>query len=102
MSIFNLKSIRTGFPNITLCHACTVWKNGIYWRSETGTECLLEQAIILMFHSLYHLEGRDLASHCFLRSSPISEILDTLKELCPALEIQEYFCNPDDVQHVIV
>ena len=100
---FPIKSRRIGFPNITLCHACTVWKNGIYWRTETGTECLLEvteecQAIVLMFRSP-QLEGRDLASQCFLRSSLISKILATLEEFCPALEEQEYFCHPDDVRY---
>ena len=101
---FPLKSRQIGFPNITLCRACTVWKNGVHWRSETGTECLLEvteecQAIVLMFHSPSQLEGRDLASQCFLRSSLISKILAALEEFCPALEVQEYFCNPDDVRY---
>ena len=101
---FPIKSRRTGFPNITLCHACAVWKNGIYWKTETGTECLLEvteecQAIVLMFRSHSQLEGRNLASHCFLRSSLISTILGTLEGLCPALEVQEYFCHPNDVRY---
>ena len=52
-----------------------------------------------MFHSPSQLEGRDLASQCFLRSSVISEILATLDEFCPALEVQECFCHPDDVQY---
>ena len=100
---FPLKSRRIGFPNITLCRACAVWKNGIYWRTETGTECLLEvteecQAIVLMFRSP-QLEGRDLASQCYLRSSLICKILATLEEFCPALEVQEYFCHPDDVRY---
>ena len=101
---FPIKSRRTGFPNITLCHACAVWKNGIYWRTETGTECLLEvteecQAIVLMFRSHSQLEGRNLASHCFLRSSLISKILGTVEEFCPALEVKEYFCYSDDVRY---
>ena len=101
---FPLKSRQTGFPNITLCRACTVWKNGIYWRTETGTECLLEvteecQAILLMFRSHSQLQGRDLVLNCFLRSSLISEILGVLEEFCPALEVQECFCQPDDVRY---
>jgi len=102
---FPLRSRQTGFPNFRLIHrACAVWKNGIYWRTETGSECLLEvteecQAIILMFRCNSQLEGRELASHCFLRSSVISKILSTLEELCPSLEVQEYFCHPDDVRY---
>ena len=101
---FPLESRRIGFPNITLCRACTVWKNGIYWRTETRTECLLEvteecQAIVLMFRSLSQLEDRDLASQCFLRSSLISEILGMLEEFCPALKVEECFCHPDDIQY---
>ena len=101
---FPLKSRRTGFPNITLCRACTVWKNGIYWRTETGTECLLEvteecQAIVLMCRSHSQLEGRNLTSHCVLRSSLISKILSTLEEFSSPLEVQECFCHPDNVRY---
>ena len=101
---FPLKSRRIGFPNITLYRVCAVWKNGIYWKSEIGTECLLEvteecQAIVLMLCGPSQLESRDLSSHCFLRSSLISEILATLKEFCPALEVQECFCHPEDVRY---
>ena len=99
------KSKQRGFPNITLYSACTVWKNGIYWRAKkpADTEWLLEvtdecQAIVLMFRSTYKLKDRDLASHYRLRSSLISKIIGMLEEFSPALEVQEYFCNPDDVQ----
>ena len=100
------KSKQRGFPNITLYSACSVWKNGIYWRAKkpADTEWLLEvtdecQAIVLMFRSTYKLKDRDLASHYHLRSSLIREILGMLEEFCPALETQEYFCHPNDVRY---
>ena len=71
------------------------------WRSETGTEWLLEVTEGMSGHcfDVSKLKGKNLASHCFLRPSLISKILSTLEELCPALEAQECFCHPDKVRY---
>ena len=98
---------RTGFPCLTLCCACCVWKNSIFWRTDTGMECLLEiteecQAVVLMFRSTdSELSSEDLASFSYLRSSLISKILSTAQELCPALIISEHFCHLEHVQYPI-
>ena len=96
-----------GFPSLTLCRACCVWKNGIFWGTNIGIECFLEiteegQAVVLMFRSTdSELSSEDLASFSYLQSSLISKILSTSQELCPALNISEYLCHPEYMQYPI-
>ena len=104
---FAVTNRRIGFPSLTLCRACCVWKNGIFWRTDIGIECLLEiteecQAVVLMFRSTdSELSSEDLASFSYLRSSLISKILSTSQELCPALNVSEYLCHPEYMQYPI-
>ena len=104
---FAVTNRRIGIPSLTLCRACCVWKNGIFWRTHIGIECLLEiteecQAVVLMFQSTdSELSSEDLASFSYLRSSLISKILSTSQELCPALNVSEYLCHPEYMQYPI-
>ena len=104
---FAVTNRRIGFPSLTLCRACCVWKNGIFWRTDIGIECLLEiteecQAVVLMFRSTdSELSSEDLASFSYLRSSLICKILSTSQELCPALNVSEYLCHPEYMQYPI-
>ena len=104
---FAVTNRRIGFPSLTLCRACCVWKNGIFWRTDIGIECLLEiteecQAVVLMFrYPDSELTSEDLASFSYLRSSLITKIVSTAQGLCPALTISEHFCHPDHVQYPI-
>ena len=104
---FGVTNRRIGFPSVTLCRACCVWKNGIFWRTDIGIECLLEiteecQAVVLMFRSTdSELSSEDLASFSYLKSSLISKILSTSQELCPALNASEYLCHPEHMQYPI-
>ena len=104
---FAVTNRRIGIPSLTLCRACCVWKNGIFWRTDIGIECLLEiteecQAVVLMFRSTdSELSSEDLASFSYLRSSLISKLLSTTQELCPALNVSEYLCHPEYMQYPI-
>ncbi len=74
---FPVKSWNRGFECPSICRSCCVWKNGIFWRNEVGTECLLEvaeqgQAVVLMFRSLKaNLQENNLKKLLFVRSSVI-------------------------------
>ncbi len=102
---FPVKSWNRGFKCPCICRSCCVWKNGIFWRNEVGTECLLEvaeqsQAVVLMFRSLkVNLQNNNLKKLLFVRSSVIRTVLKCVEEICPFLNVLEYFCHPDQVQY---
>ncbi len=102
---FPVKSWNRGFKCPSICRSCCVWKNGIFWRNEVGTECLLEvaeqsQAVVLMFRSLkVNLQNNNLKKLLFVRSSMIRTVLKCAEEICPSLNVLEYFCHPDQVQY---
>ena len=105
---FPLSSVpkrRTGFslkpPTIQRC--CSVWKNGISWRTGSGLECLVEvteqcQAVVLMLRRKN--SSQDLTSHYIsYRSSLIKVITSAVSDICPSLEVSESFCHPDHIQY---
>ncbi len=102
---FPVKSWNRGFECPSICRSCCVWKNGIFWRNEVGTECLLEvaeqsQAVVLMFRSINtNIQDNNLKKLLFVRSSVIRTTLKCFEEICPSLNVLEYFCHPDQVQY---
>ena len=88
-------------PTIQRC--CSVWKNGISWKTETGLECLVEvteqcQAVVLMLRSISL--SQELTSHYIsYRSSLIKVITSAVSDICPSLEVSESFCHPDHIQY---
>ena len=88
-------------PTIQRC--CSVWKNGISWKTETGLECLVEvteqcQAVVLMLRSIS--SSQDLTAHYIsYRSSLIKVITSAVSDICPSLEVSESFCHPDHIQY---
>ncbi len=101
---FPVKSWNRGFECPSICRSCSVWKNGIFW-TEVGTECLLEvaeqgQAVVLMFRSLNtNIQDNNRKKLLFVRSSVIRTTLKCVEEICPSLNVLEYFCHPDQVQY---
>ena len=92
-----------GIPQLTLQRQCSVWKNGICWKTGSGLECLVEvteqcQAVVLMLRSIS--SSRELTSHYIsYRSSLIKIITSSISDICPSLEISESFCHPDHIQY---
>ena len=92
-----------GFAPPTIQRCCSVWKNGISWKTGSGLECLVEvteqcQAVVLMLRSIS--SSRDLTSHYIsYRSSLIKVITSAVSDICPSLEVSESFCHPDHIQY---
>ena len=36
------KNKTSGLPSITITRQCSVWKNGLFWQTELGLDCLVE------------------------------------------------------------
>ena len=92
-----------GIPQLTLQRQCSVWKNGICWKTGSGLECLVEvteqcQAVVLMLRSIS--SSQDLTSHYIsYRSSLIKVITSAVSDICPSLEVSESFYHPDHIQY---
>ena len=88
---------------LTIQRCCSVWKNGISWKTGSGLECLVEvteqcQAVVLMLRSIS--SSQDLTSHYIsYRSSLIKVITSAVSDICPSLEVSESFCHPDHIQY---
>ena len=101
LSVVNRRII--DFTPLTIQRCCSVWKNGISWKTESGLECLVEvteqcQAVVLMLRSIS--SSRDLTSHYIsYRSSLIKVITSAVSDICPSLEVSESFCHPDHIQY---
>ena len=99
------KKKTTGLPSITITRQCSVWKNGLFWQTELGLDCLIEvtehsQSIILMLCSTDKvLSDRYLMLLVQYRSSLITKILATVNELCSSLSLEECFLHPDYVKY---
>ena len=84
-----------------LCRSCTVWKNGIYWLTDEGTEVMVqvsdENRCVSLLVSLNQECPDELLE---LRSSVIDTIRSKQKELCSSVEIHEYLISPSQLSHV--
>ena len=101
LSVVNRRII--GFTPPTIQRRCSVWKNGISWKTGSGLECLVEvteqcQAVVLMLRSIS--SSQDLTSHYIsYRSSLIKVITSAVSDICPSLEVSESFCHPDHIRY---
>ena len=92
-----------GFTPPTIQRCCSVWKNGISWKTGSGLECLVEvteqcQAVMLMLRSIS--SSQDSRAHYIsYRSSLIKVITSAVSDICPSLEVSESFCHPDHIQY---
>ena len=84
---------------VSIHRMCSVWKNGIFWRSLCGIDALLEvieqKKLVLYVRSRRHYE---LDAVC-LRSSVISKVLQALREYCPKVKVDECFVHHDSIQY---
>ena len=96
---------RIGDPHepLTIHRCCSVWKNGISWKTGSGLECLVEvteqcQAVVLMLRSIS--SSQDLTLHYIsYRSSLIKVITSAVSDICPSLKVSESFCHSDHIQY---
>ena len=77
---------------------CAIWKNGIQWLDQDGVETIVEVSehnkLVLLLMSCP--QGEEMA--CVrLRSSLISKILETKKELCPGISTTELLIDPSNL-----
>ena len=77
---------------------CAIWKNGIQWLDQDGVETIVEVSehnkLVLLLMSCP--QGEEMA--CIrLRSSLISKILETKKELCPGISTTELLIDPSNL-----
>ena len=84
-----------------LCRSCTVWKSGIYWVAEEGTEVMVqvsdEKRSVSVLVSL-NQECPDESLE--LRSFVIDMIRSKQKELCSSVEVNEYLICPSQLSQV--
>ena len=103
LSVVPRRKIGFSLEPLTIQRCCSVWKNGISWKTGSGLECLVEvteqcQAVVLMLRSIS--SSQDLTSHYIsYRSSLIKVITSTVSDICPSLEVSESFCHTDHIQY---
>ena len=85
-----------------LCRSCTVWKNGIHWTTEEGTEAIVQASDENRCISLLVSWSQDYPDKSLeLRSSIIDTIRSKQKELCSTIEVHEYLISPSELRHVL-
>ena len=78
---------------------CSVWKNGIYWASRDGVECLVEVATPKQVHAMVRcLKGSEIDC-VHLRSLVIRNILAILKQLYQDISTSEMIIHPSSVTY---
>ena len=78
---------------------CSVWKNGIYWASRDGVQCLVEVATPKQVHVMVRcLKGNEIDC-VHLRSLVIRNILATLKQLYQDISTSETIIHPSSVTY---
>ena len=103
LSVVPRRKIGFSLEPLTIQRRCSVWTNGISWKTRPGLECLVEvteqcQAVVLMLQSIS--SSQDLTSrYISYRSSLIKEITSAVSDICPSLEVSESFCHPDHIQY---
>ena len=84
-----------------LCRGCRVWKNGIHWTTDEGTEAVVEVTeenhCVALLVSLNH---ECPTNSLELRSSVIDTIRSKQKELCSSIEVHEYLISPSELSCV--
>ena len=84
---------------VSIQRRCSVWKNGISWRTRSGVDGIVE--IVEQKKVVVYVRSRK--DHeldaVFLRSAVISKVLQALHEYCPKVEVDEYFVRNDTIQY---
>ena len=84
---------------ISIQRRCSVWKNGISWRTRSGVDGIVEfveqKKVVVYIRSRKDHE----LDAVFLRSAVISKVLQALREYCPKVEVDEYFVCNDTIQY---
>ena len=96
-----LLSVAYKFPLVSAClHcACTIWRNGIFWRNldniTTVVELLDKNRCVLVAMSC---DDTSPVEHAELRSSLIALVRYLQQQYCPRLNVCEFLISPDLIQ----
>ena len=84
-----------------LNRSCTVWKNGVHWTTEDGTQAMVHiteenrcVSLVVSFDQEHPADSLE------LRSSVIDAIRTKQKELCSTVEVHEYLISPSQLSHI--
>ena len=92
-------SLEKQIDHPALQRKCSVWKNGIYWASREGVECLVEVATPKQVLAMVRcLKGTEIDC-VHLRSLLIQNILSTLQQLCQDISTSEMIIHPSSVSY---
>ena len=77
---------------------CQVWKNGIFWGTNQGIECLVsisedDQTLILL------MKSKTFTSNCLQYRSTILKKITSIKKELTSLKVTEYIIDPNDTQY---
>ena len=77
---------------------CQVWKNGIFWGTNQGIECLVSisednQTLILL------MKSKTFTSNCLQYRSTILKKITSIKKELTRLKVTEYIIDPNDTQY---
>ena len=99
LAFFFALSLEKQVDHPALQRKCSVWKNGIYWASRDGVECLVEVATPKQVHAMVRcLKGNEIDC-VHLRSLVIRNILVTLKQLYQDISTSEMIIHPSSVSY---
>ena len=99
LAFFFALSLEKQVDHPALQRKCSVWKNGIYWASRDGVECLVEVATPKQVHAMVRcLKGNEIDC-VHLRSLVIRNILATLKQLYHDISTSETIIHPSSVSY---
>ena len=97
----NIATEQSLAQKITIKRICSVWKNGIYWQDNNGVTSIvdvIEQRKLLILMQCKTGCEVECIQH---RSSVISMVFKTQRDLCPRAKFNEYFLHPDSLKHPV-
>jgi hypothetical protein len=85
--------------SIVIQRKCNIWKNGIHWVSNNGVEVVVE--VVEQSTAVVVVLGcgteRNVVKCLQLRSAVIHTVLETIKQFCGELKLNEYVIDPDEL-----
>ena len=76
---------------------CQIWKNGIFWRTKQGIECLVS-----ISDDDQTLKSKMFSSNCLQYRSTILKKIRSIKEELTRLKVTEYIIDPNDTQYPLI
>ena len=97
----NIATEQSLAQKITIKRICSVWKNGIYWQDNDGVTSIVDvieqRKLLILMQCKTGCEVECIQR----RSSVISMVFKTQRELCPKAKFDEYFLDPNSLKHPV-